>query len=75
MRLEGLRALRQTRFFKLIVRCNNALHERVPHHVAGRQAADRNILHAVSYLDGFLEAADLIAREVDLGNIAGDDDL
>ena len=47
----------------------------MPHHVRRRQTADLDILDPVQHPDGLLQTADLVARQIDLRNIACNDDL
>ena len=73
--LEGPVRIGQARFFEFVIRRDDPLHQRMAHHIAGGQAADGNVLHAVENLDCLFESADLVARQIDLRDIAGDDDL
>ena len=43
------------------------------HHVLLGQLADADALHALQDLHGVLQAAGLVPRQVDLGDVAGDD--
>ena len=45
------------------------------HHIGAGEGADRNVVDAIEHAHGDLEAADLVLGQVDLGDIAGDDDL
>ena len=72
--LPGM-VVRQTVLFIFVIGGDDALHQHMAHHVRGRQAADLDILHAVEHADGLFQTADLVARQVDLRDIAGDDDL
>ena len=67
--------VRKTALFISVVSGDDALHEHMADHVGGREAADLDILHAVEHADGLFQAADLVARQVDLRDIAGNDDL
>ena len=59
----------KTALFIFVVSGDDALHEHMADHVGGREAADLDILHAVEHADGLLQAADLVARQVDLRDI------
>ena len=47
----------------------------MPHYIRRCQTANLDILHAVQYADGLLQTADLVARQVNLRDIAGNDDF
>lgn len=54
---------------------DDALHQGVAHDVAGRQAADGDIRYVVQNAHGVLQTTDLVGGQIDLCNVAGDDDL
>ena len=47
----------------------------MPHYIRRCQTANLDILHAVQYADGLLQTADFVARQVNLRDIAGNDDF
>src|SRR5688572_4259274 len=59
--------------FAVFIGVDDALHERVAHHVLGAEARERDASRFFQHFLGVDEAALLAAREIDLGHVAGDD--
>ena len=59
----------------LLIGLDDPLDQHVADHVALRQAADGDVLHPLEHPHSLPQAGDLVRGQVDLGDVAGDDDL
>ena len=58
-----------------LVGVDDFLHQGMPHHICGGEPADGNILDTLQNPDGILQSGGFVLRQIDLGDVAGDDDF